>query len=487
MAKKTVLPPRVFVSYSWSSEDHQRWVIELAERLRGDGVDVVLDKWDLREGQDKYAFMEQMVSNPDVNKVLVISDYRYAEKADNREGGVGAESQIISKEVYERTDQTKFVAIVAEVDSDGKPYLPTFLRARIYIDMSGPEKYNDNYPKLVRCIFDKPPYEKPPLGVPPSYITDDALMPSKTRGKLEMVKDAIINDKQRLVTAFVTDYTVNWSNSLPELRVEWNRDEELDESTVASIRKSLALRDEFIEFLQIVSKFSVDSEIYEHIGETYQGLLKLYQKPDDVTAWFPKIADNFYFLVYELFLYLTAILVQCKRLTELDKLLARTYFDPTLRTATHPNGSFAGFPVFNRPCETLDNDRMKRLGLRRLSVTADIIKERATRRDVSFDLLMQADLILFLRSILHPRHNEKRWIPKCLVFGESGRPFEFFARAASKRYFGQVTRALGVLSKDELMEKFLAAGKRGEAGVDWLYRNLDIPSVANFERLDTEP
>ena len=29
------------------------------------GVEVVLDKWDLKEGQDKYVFMEQCVNNPD--------------------------------------------------------------------------------------------------------------------------------------------------------------------------------------------------------------------------------------------------------------------------------------------------------------------------------------------------------------------------------------------------------------------------------------
>jgi len=99
--------PKVFISYAWSSAEHEAWVIELAERLVESGVDVVLDKWELREGQDKYHFMERMVSDPDVTKVIVISDRKYAEKADQRTGGVGTESQIISREVYEKTDQQK--------------------------------------------------------------------------------------------------------------------------------------------------------------------------------------------------------------------------------------------------------------------------------------------------------------------------------------------------------------------------------------------
>ena len=47
-------PPKVFVSYSWSDEDHQNRVLKLANQLRNNGIDVKIDKWDLREGQDKY-------------------------------------------------------------------------------------------------------------------------------------------------------------------------------------------------------------------------------------------------------------------------------------------------------------------------------------------------------------------------------------------------------------------------------------------------
>ena len=46
-------------------------VIELAQRLISHGVDVVLDKWELKEGQDKYAFMERCVNDPDITKVCI--------------------------------------------------------------------------------------------------------------------------------------------------------------------------------------------------------------------------------------------------------------------------------------------------------------------------------------------------------------------------------------------------------------------------------
>ncbi len=77
----------MFISYSWTSDDHQKWVIQLASELVGSGVNVILDKWDLIEGNYAIAFMEQMVINPEIKKVLLICDKKYVEKANQRKGG----------------------------------------------------------------------------------------------------------------------------------------------------------------------------------------------------------------------------------------------------------------------------------------------------------------------------------------------------------------------------------------------------------------
>jgi hypothetical protein len=49
-------------------------VLRLAGELRASGVDVTLDKWDLKEGHDAHAFMEQMVTDPDIEKVIMVCD-----------------------------------------------------------------------------------------------------------------------------------------------------------------------------------------------------------------------------------------------------------------------------------------------------------------------------------------------------------------------------------------------------------------------------
>ena len=106
--------PKIFVSYSWTTPKHEDWVINLAERLVSDGVDVIIDKWNLKEGQDKYNFMETMVKSVDILKVLIILDRKYTEKAEQRTGGVGTETQIISPKIYDDVSQEKFIPIVAE-------------------------------------------------------------------------------------------------------------------------------------------------------------------------------------------------------------------------------------------------------------------------------------------------------------------------------------------------------------------------------------
>src|SRR5438067_2396699 len=143
-----MLAPKVFISYSWSSLEHEQWILDLAKNLVESGVDIILDKWNLREGQDKYAFMERMINDAEINKVLIVCDRTYAEKADARLGGVGTESQIISAEVYSKVEQSKFVPIVSELTEDGAPILPAYLRGRIFIDMSNAANRYENMEQL---------------------------------------------------------------------------------------------------------------------------------------------------------------------------------------------------------------------------------------------------------------------------------------------------------------------------------------------------
>ena len=54
--KPTIEKPKVFISYAWGSQEYQDRVLALARDLQSDGIDGLLDKWSLKEGNDTYAY-----------------------------------------------------------------------------------------------------------------------------------------------------------------------------------------------------------------------------------------------------------------------------------------------------------------------------------------------------------------------------------------------------------------------------------------------
>lgn len=164
------IPPKVFISYSWAC---QQFATELACALRTDGVDVKFDRWDLKVGDDKFCFMEQCVVDPAIDKVLILSDKTYAQKANNRNGGVGNETSLISADVYEKSQQQKFIPVVIEKDENGNVFLPAYLKSRMYVDFSSRDLTGAEYQNLLRVVYEKDAVPRPSLGTPPTWLTED--------------------------------------------------------------------------------------------------------------------------------------------------------------------------------------------------------------------------------------------------------------------------------------------------------------------------
>lgn len=143
---------KVFISYSWTPENNREWVKRLVQRLEQDGVQIVIDYKDLKLGNDKFAFMERIVSDETIDKVLIVCNKSYKEKADSRKGGVGDESAIITSHVYGNIKQEKFIPIVTEYNEDGKPYLPHYLESRMYTDLVD---FDKGYKELLANILNK--------------------------------------------------------------------------------------------------------------------------------------------------------------------------------------------------------------------------------------------------------------------------------------------------------------------------------------------
>jgi len=423
--------PKTFISYCWTNAEHQQWVIDLATHLRESGVDVILDKWDLREGHDAFAFMEKMVSDEAVKKVVMVFDRSYAEKADKRAGGVGTETQIISAEVYNKVQQTKFVGVASELNADGKPFLPTYYKSRIYVDLSSEDIYASNFEQLLRWIFDKPLHVKPTLGKQPEFLSDQAVTLS-TGVRSRRAKELIQNGASTAEAA-LEDYLLTFAAELEKFRIIQQPKEEFDDQVIKTIGDELPYRNEYIEVLTLAARYWRPG--YSAKMQRFLEQMAIYQfKPASVSSWSEHDFDNFHFMGNEIFLYTIAILLRAELFAETGSLLAESYY--VGEVSTDPREPMVDFTVFNEHLRSLQY-RNQRLKLNRLSLHADLIEQRSHGSGVSFKSIMQADFVLFLRDHLNPKSTSwRRWWPQTLVYASRMYgPFELFARARSKRYF----------------------------------------------------
>lgn len=472
--------PKLFISYSWSSNTHEQWVLSLAHELRESGVDVILDKWDLKEGQDSYAFMEKMVTDKNIKKVAIICDETYANKADGRMGGVGTETQIISKEVYENQDQNKFVAIVSSKDELGKPYLPTYYKSRIYIDLSEADKYSENFEKLLRWIYDKPLYIKPELGKPPGFLDDNAIALGTTAAFKRAI-DAIKNQRSNSF-GILDEYLGTFVANLERFRIDSSGEFD-DDKFLKNIEEFIPYRNEAIQLFVTISQYSPEIVYVNKIHRFFEQLIPYTSRPQNVSQWRETDFDNFKFITHELFLYWIAILLRYEQFELTDLMLEQKYYVP--ENADYGKKVMRNFSVFRSYLKTLEY-RNSRLGSRRLSLRADLLNERNQGSGIDFRYLMQADFILYLRAELQTGDRLTRWWPETLLYlGHFHSAFEIFARAVSLKYFDRAKNALGIQSKEDLAE-LLESFRSGERKLPrWEFESFDPYLLLGFDDLAT--
>lgn len=445
--------PKIFISYSWKPLENQKKVIEIAERLVKDGVDVVIDTWNLSEGQDKYLFMEQMVNNHEIDRVLLTCSKSYKEKANLKKGGVGSESMIISNEIYKNADQKKFIPIILEKDSTGEPYIPTFVNSRIFIDFSDDEFFEDEYEKLIRNFFKKPLYKKPKLGTPPIYINEKEEIKSKNQSKLRTIKNALINERKytdNLIDDFFDKLLVELEN---EVINNFDFDVEIDEIILRKIEKLKTIKYDFIEVLKYVINYSsINKEQIHKFFEKVLGFLFLNQKeifPIDTIGSMRN--DHFYFIVYELYLTMSTVLIAKEKYEELGHILHSPYIVYSYNQNDYIQRSFVNFCS---PAASLNHYRIKRLRINKPNLYAEIVKKRFDLVDIEFHEIQKTDALLHYISCINANQgrNSTVWLPFLSIYEFKKIPF--LQKMKSQTHFNKIKTVLNINSIEELKEKY---------------------------------
>lgn len=476
------MSPKAFISYSWSSPGHQAQVRQWAEQLVGDGVDVVLDIWALNEGDDKYAFMERMVTDKSVTHVLVFSDAEYAAKADARKAGVGTESQILSQEIYSKVKQSKFIPIVCELDDSGEPRLPTYLKSRIWIDFSNPEAANENWEQLVRVLHGKPAHAKPTLGRAPAYVLADAGAPaSPAAAKFAALRQAVLQNKRglQLYRQDFLDACVEYADAL---RIRTRPDVgNLGARVLEDSGKLKAVRDQILDWVLLEAAANPTEEFTEALIVFLERLLELKARPAEVNSWNDAWFEAHSVFVYETFLYVVAALLKAGAFTILRSILTTQYLLP--ETMGYGRDQFDTFDAFRGHSETLQAV-LAPAGQRLHSPAAELIKRHADRQDLPFSAVMEAELLVLLLAFITPG---ARWYPQTLHYAPNGRSFPFFLRAAQRRNFKKLALVTGV-DDAEVLRAAVRQGQQRLGVAEWhsfLWIDRSFWESMNMDALDT--
>lgn len=153
----------MFMSYSHDDQAHKGWVLGLATRLVTNGVDVLLDQWDMRLGGDLPRFMETGLAG--VGRVLAVCSATYVEKANSGLGGVGYEKMILTGQLMRDVTVARIIPVIR--NNLLEEALPTFLSSRLYIDFRDEQTFEAHYAELLRDIHGQPVAPRPELGPNP--------------------------------------------------------------------------------------------------------------------------------------------------------------------------------------------------------------------------------------------------------------------------------------------------------------------------------
>jgi hypothetical protein len=171
--------PRVFISYTGTDKDNATWVKLLATALRENGVDARIDVFHLKPDFDLPQWMTNEVIMAE--KVLLVCDMYYVEKADFKKGGVVWETMIIQGD-----NKQKYIAIIREDDADKA--LPIYMKSKYAFNWVKNKEINpDKLKELVLCIFDCD--TEPDLGAVPPYVKQ--IIRNKRSAKQDVTPDRL--------------------------------------------------------------------------------------------------------------------------------------------------------------------------------------------------------------------------------------------------------------------------------------------------------
>jgi len=139
----------VFVSYKWESNEHVAWVRNLAADLRAQGIDAILDQWEVRLGESFTDYMQGHIAAADVMLFVITPGAVKSAEAPQGEGGA-LKFEVQMMNARRMAEGTRIIGIYR---SGERP--PHYLRDHRYVDFRDDRKYEESLRLLVDDLLDR--------------------------------------------------------------------------------------------------------------------------------------------------------------------------------------------------------------------------------------------------------------------------------------------------------------------------------------------
>ena len=256
-----------------------------------------------------------------------------------------------------------------------------------------------------------------------------------------------------------------------------------DNEVVKFIDAFKPYRNEIIDLVEALAKYAFDKSYLETIKKFLEDFYPFTVRDEKTSSFRDWDWDVYKFIYHEIFLYIIAVLIKRKKFEEASSLINGGYYIKNANEAA----KLVDVSIFRNHLKSLQH-RNNRLELRRISLHADILKERCSGVSISFNELMQADFVLYLARYIHVKDNYwMPWFPVTLIYASYDQTgFEVFIRGETSAGMRNLQTLLGIPNKQPITD-FLDRIKNKEADPPKFdsFRSINVSQLLNYEKLGT--
>jgi hypothetical protein len=303
----------------------------------------------------------------------------------------------------------------------------------------------------------------------PEYLNEESVSLSAIRGTVKQIQ-MYEGKNQAKISHLQRKFNDEYVKTLIEFAPQAGDD--YDDRLLKQIDATKPLRDLYYDYIEalILGGLGISNILGSFFEQLYNGLYTTNGRNSYKDSEF----ELGFFLVWEMFVGTTAILLHYELYKELHDLLKRTYFlnDSPHSMSPEPS-SYIGFRHYCAHIEEVI--KPKQLNPRLHTLTGDIASKREKLPILSTRAIANADVVLYqLSDCLEISETSGSWYPTMYVYLGS-RSQSIWKKMISKRHCETIYPLFGVTTAAQLIE----AVKRNKPDSDMRYgRGLPVPTIS---------